>query len=45
MESNFLSKKGEVTFPYSYSIMDHFLIISYKCGIKISHLYKYYVSK
>ena len=24
MENNFLSKEGEVAFPYSYDIMNHF---------------------
>ena len=45
MESNFLSKKGEVAFPYSYSIMDNFFNYEYKCDIKISHLYRHYISK
>ena len=42
---NLLSKKGKVDFLYSYNIINHFLIISYKSNIKISHLYKYYISK
>ena len=45
VKSNFLLKKEEVTFFHFYNIIDHFLIVSYKNNIKISHLYKYYIDK
>ena len=45
IESNFLSKKDVVVFLHSYNIIDLFLIMNYKSGINVLHLYKYYISK
>ena len=45
IESNFLTKKEEVIFFYSYSIINIFLIMNYKTDMKVFYLYKYYTSK
>ena len=40
MKNNFLSKKKEVTFLHTQSIINIFLIINYKSDMNFFHLYK-----
>ena len=45
IENNFLFFRKEVVFLDNHDIMHYYLIISYKKGMKIIYLYKYYRTK